>query len=56
MEDQRFQIAGTLSAMVSSAYREMSMRERAVVSIDVKHDPDVFSLGIPENYKGSLRL
>ena len=51
VDGQGFQIVGTLSAMVSSAYREMTMRESAVVSIDVKHDPDMFSIRIPEGYK-----
>ncbi|RWM11822.1 MAG: hypothetical protein EOR73_31985 [Mesorhizobium sp.] len=55
-EDQEFQIVGTLSAMVSRAYQEMTMRESDVVSIDVKHDPDIFSLSIPEGYRGSLPL
>lgn len=55
-ENQELQIVGDLSAMVSRAYQEMTIRENNVVSIDVKHDPDVFSLSIPEGYRGSLPL
>lgn len=56
VEEQAPQIAGTLSNMVSNAYKELTVRSGAVVALDVKHDPDVFSLGIPEGYKGSLPL
>lgn len=55
-EDQDPQIVGTLSEMVSNAYRELTTRDGAVVALEVKHDPDVFSLGIPEGYKGSLPI
>ena len=56
VEDQGPQIAGTLSNMVSNAYKELTVRSGAVIALDVKQDPDVFSLGIPEGYKGSLPL
>lgn len=55
-EEQAPHIVGTLSNMVSNAYKELTVRSGAVVALDVKHDPDVFSLGIPEGYKGSLPL
>ncbi|MDQ0996085.1 hypothetical protein QFZ34_001262 [Phyllobacterium ifriqiyense] len=56
VEEQGPHIAGTLSNMVSNAYKELTVQSGAVVALDVKHDPDVFSLGIPEGYKGSLPL
>ena len=56
-EDQESQIVGTFEHHGEvRAYQEMTMRDSDVVSIDVKHDPDVFSLRIPEGYKGSLPL
>lgn len=56
VEEQSPQIAGTLSSMVSNAYKELTVRSGAVVALDVRHDPDVFSLGISEGYKGSLPI
>lgn len=56
VKDQGLQIVGTLSTMVSIAWSELTVKGSVVVSLDVKQDPDVFSLGIPEGYKGSLPL
>lgn len=56
VEGQGPQIAGTLSSMVSNAYKELTGRRGGVVAIDVRHEPDVFTLDIPEGYNGSLPL
>lgn len=55
-EGQDFQVVGALSKMVSNAFKELTVQEGNVVALDVEHDPDVFSLGIPEDYTGSLPL
>lgn len=48
-----FEIIGDLSTMISNAFCELTTDESAdVVSLDVKYDPDFFSLAIPQNYKG----
>jgi len=56
VEEQAPQIVGTLSNMVSKSYKELTVRDGAVVALDIKHDPDVFTLGIPEGYQGLLPL
>ena len=56
-EDQESQIVGTLSTNGESRLPRNGPCVIAMwFSIDVKHDPDVFSLRIPEGYKGSLPL
>lgn len=47
-----FAIVGELSSMVSTAYNEMTIYENRVVALDVKADPLIFKVDIPENYKG----
>lgn len=50
---QDFQIVGSLSSMVSSAFRELTVdNNTGIVSLDVKYDPSFFELKIPLNYKG----
>ncbi|MFV1577481.1 hypothetical protein VWZ87_12385 [Phaeobacter sp. JH20_37] len=51
--DQGFEIVGSLSSMVSNAFRELTVDDGSdIVSLDVKYDPEFFELAIPENYKG----
>lgn len=51
-ESQGFAMVGELSSMVSTAYNEMTIYENRVVALDVKADPSIFKVDIPENYKG----
>jgi Holliday junction resolvase len=52
-DDQEFQIVGDLSSMVSTAFGELTANDAGgVVALDVKHDPQVFSVQIPKDYKG----
>ena len=51
VENQDLQIIGALSTMVSSAYGEMTVGESSVLALDVKHDPAVFALRIPDGFK-----
>lgn len=50
-DDQTFHSPGTLSSMISSAFRELTVENDGVVSMDVRYDPAFFNLQIPENYK-----
>ena len=50
---QEFRSVGTLSSMVSNAFREFTVNDdAAIIALDVNHDPDIFNLRIPEGYKG----
>lgn len=51
-DDQPFHMLGDLSSMVSSAFRELTVGDDGVFSLDVKYDPAFFELKIPEGYKG----
>lgn len=51
-ETQGFAIVGELSSMVSTAYNEMTIYENRVIALDVRADPEIFQVDIPENYKG----
>lgn len=50
--DQPFRMLGDLSSMVSTAYRELTVGDDGVLSLDVKYDPVFFELKIPDGYKG----
>lgn len=50
-EGQGFKTIGGLSQMVSSAYRELTVDDTGVVAIDIRHDPEIFTLRIPEGFK-----
>jgi Holliday junction resolvase len=50
--DQPFRMLGDLSSMVSTAYRELTVGDNGVFSLDVKYDPTFFELKIPDGYKG----
>lgn len=51
--DQPFRMLGDLSSMVSTAYRELTVGDGGVISLDVKYDPAFFDLKIPDGYKGN---
>ncbi|WP_339101302.1 hypothetical protein WKQ99_10235 [Pseudomonas atacamensis] len=51
-EDQGFALVGELSSMVSSAYNELTVYENRVIALDVKVDPEIFKVFIPDGYKG----
>lgn len=51
--DQPFRMLGDLSSMVSTAYRELTVGDDGVFSLDVKYDPAFFELKIPHGYKGA---
>lgn len=51
--DQPFHIVGDLSSMVSAAYRDLTVGDEGVFSLDVRYDPEFFDLRIPEGYKGN---
>lgn len=52
-KEQPFQILGNLSSMVSAAFRELTVdEETGVIALDVKYDPQMFSVEIPKEYKG----
>lgn len=50
--EQGFDIIGQLSSMITSAFNEQTIYEQQVTAIDTKVEPDMFSVKIPENYKG----
>lgn len=50
--DQPFRMLGDLSSMVSTAYRELTVGDDGVFSLDVQYDPAFFELKIPRGYKG----
>lgn len=39
--------------MVSAAYRDLTVDDEGVFSLDVRYDPEFFELRIPEGYKGN---
>lgn len=49
---QGFGIIGDLSSMVSTAYKQHTVYEQRVIALDSAADPEVFSVEIPEGYKG----
>lgn len=49
--EQGFETIGWLSQMVSSAYRELTVDESGVIALDVRHDPEMFTLHIPQGFK-----
>lgn len=48
---QQFQIVGDLSSMIISAYKEHTVYNQQIVTLDTKSDPDIFSVKIPKNFK-----
>jgi len=51
-EEQNFSMIGELSSMVSASYGEQTTYEQSVIALDTNLDPGVFSVKIPEGYKG----
>jgi hypothetical protein len=51
-KEQIFSMIGELSSMASSSYGEQTIYEKSVVALDTNLDPEVFSVEIPEGYKG----
>ncbi len=51
-EEQVFSMIGELSAMVSCSYGEQTIYERSVIALDTNLEPSVFSVEIPDGYKG----
>ncbi|EKS9844487.1 hypothetical protein QDD82_005339 [Burkholderia cepacia] len=49
-EGQDFAAIGDLSSLVTSAYGEMTIKDRRPVALDVAADPATFALHIPEHY------
>jgi Holliday junction resolvase len=50
---QEIRSLGTLSSMISSAFREFTVDDGSVViALDTGHDPDMFTLQIPRDYRG----
>ncbi len=51
-EEQSFSMVGELSSMISSAYGEQTVYEKSVIALDTNLEPSVFTVKIPEGYKG----
>lgn len=51
-EQNGFAMLGSLSSMITEAFNEHTVYDKEVTAITSKADPDVFSIVIPENYKG----
>ena len=51
-EEQLFSMVGALSSMVSSSYGEQTVYEKSVIALDTNLEPSVFTVKIPEGYKG----
>jgi len=52
-ENQDCETIGCLSQMVSSAYRELTVDDRGIVSLDVRLDPEAFTLQIPADFRNN---
>ena len=52
-EEQKFSMIGELSSMVSSFCSELTTYERSVIALDTNLEPTVFSVEIPDGYKGN---
>ncbi|HGM5472952.1 TPA: hypothetical protein ACKP1C_000140 [Serratia marcescens] len=50
-EKSGFDIIGSLSSMITSAFNEQTIYENKIAAIDMKADIDAFSVKIPEDYK-----
>ncbi|WP_460090642.1 hypothetical protein [Pseudomonas sp. S2_E02] len=51
-EEQGFAMLGSLSSMVTSAYNEHTVYESKVYALDARVNPEMFSVHIPNDYKG----
>lgn len=50
-DNKGFEFIGYLSSMISTAYREHTIIDGKVVSIDANVDPVLFNIGIPDDHK-----
>lgn len=48
-----FSMIGELSSMISSSYGEQTVYEKSVIALDTNLEPSVFSVKIPDKYKGN---
>lgn len=53
-ERNGFAMLGSLSSMITEAYNEHTVYEQEVTAISSKAEPDVFTVDIPEDYKGDV--
>lgn len=53
-ENNGFSILGNLSSMITEAFNEHTVYEQEVTAITSREEPDVFSVKIPEDYKGEV--
>lgn len=51
-EESNFAFIGSLSSMISSGFRELSVNENGVKSLTLGIEPSAFEIVIPEDYKG----
>jgi len=49
---QGFELIGSLSSMITTAFKELTVEENRVTFIDTPADINAFSIKIPEDYKG----
>ncbi|WP_095094051.1 hypothetical protein [Pseudomonas sp. Irchel 3A5] len=49
---QGFGIVDHLSSMVSTAYKQHTVYDQRVIALDAAADPEIFTIEIPEGYKG----
>ncbi|WP_238494034.1 hypothetical protein [Pantoea ananatis] len=47
-----FDFIGNLRSMITTAFNELTVNDRQIISIDTKLDPIDFSINIPKGYKG----
>ena len=52
-EEQGFSMVGELSSMISTSYGEQTIYEQSVIALDTNLEPTVFSVEIPNEYKGN---
>lgn len=52
--EQGFDIIGHLSSMITSAFNEHTIYDQQVTAIDTRVEPDLFSVKIPNDYKGKV--
>jgi hypothetical protein len=51
MDTNGFELIGNLSTMITAAFNEQTIREQTVTAIDTRHEPEVFGITIPKDYK-----
>jgi len=51
-DENEFQLIGTLSEMISNAYKEHTIDDNQIVALSTNADPQIFRPLIPDGYKG----